>query len=73
MEGHRRSGEHLRTLMEGNPRKKGSQDDSWDDNSAQSTRRGGRGGGGGSRFSTVLVIVGTFSQVLWLVGRLLEE
>lgn len=69
MEGHRRSDEHLRTLMEGNPRKKGSQD-SWDDNSAQSTRRGR---GGGSRFSTVLVIVGTFSQVLWLVSRLIEE
>ncbi|CAB1103710.1 unnamed protein product [Ectocarpus sp. CCAP 1310/34] len=95
-EGQRRSGEHLRTLMEGAPRKevRSSRDspadggivaaggrgsgvgtaaavekrmvDGEDDNSA-------RGGGvGGSRFATVLVIVGTFSQVLWLVGRLIE-
>ncbi|CAM9658326.1 unnamed protein product [Pylaiella littoralis] len=53
--------------MEVNPRKKGGQD-SWDDDSAQATR----GARGGSRFSTVLVIVGTFSQVLWLVSRLIE-
>ncbi|CAM9384692.1 unnamed protein product [Ectocarpus sp. 6 AP-2014] len=95
-EGQRRSEEHLRTLMEGSPRKKvgfsrglladggivtaggrGSgvgtaaavgerMVDGEDDNSA-------RGGCvGGSRFATVLVIVGTFSQVLWLVGRLIE-
>lgn len=40
-----------------------------DDNSAQSTR-GARVGG--SRFATVLVIVGTFSQVLWLVSSLVH-
>ncbi|CAM9929098.1 unnamed protein product [Ectocarpus sp. 12 AP-2014] len=95
-EGQRRSEEHLRTLMEGTPRKevrssRGSPADGGivtaggrgsgvgtaaaveertvdgeDDNSA-------RGGCvGGSRFATVLVIVGTFSQVLWLVGRLID-
>lgn len=65
--------------MEGNPRRaarvssdgeggvggeKGADGD--DDNSAQSSRRGG------SRLATVLVIVGSFSQVLWLVGSLLQ-
>lgn len=44
--------------------------DGEDGNSAQSARAGGVGG---SRFATVLVIVGTFSQVLWLVSRLIEE
>ena len=29
-------------------------------------------GSGGSRFATVLVIVGTFSHVLWLLGSLLQ-
>lgn len=65
--------------MEGNPRRatrvssygeggaggeKGTDGD--DGNSAQSSRRGG------SRLATILVIVGTFSQVLWLVGSLLQ-
>lgn len=36
-----------------------------DDNSAKSAR-------GGSRVATVLVIVGTFSQVFWLLSRLIE-
>lgn len=43
--------------------------DGGDDNSAQPTR--GRTAGG-SRFATVLVIVGTFSQVLWLVSSLVH-
>lgn len=43
--------------------------DGGDDNSAQSTRGGTVGG---SRFATVLVIVGTFSQVLWLVSSLVD-
>lgn len=38
-----------------------------DDNSAQSAR-----GQSGSRFATVLVIVGTFAQFLWLAGSLLQ-
>lgn len=40
-----------------------------DDNSAQSTRGVSVGG---SRFATVLVVVGTFSQVLWLVSSLVH-
>lgn len=39
--------------------------DGEDDNSAKSAR-------GGSRFATVLVIVGTFSQVLWLLSRFIQ-
>ncbi|CAM9922976.1 unnamed protein product [Scytosiphon promiscuus] len=105
-EGQRRSEEHLRILMEGNPRRRREGLFSWgfssgagdvatvgstnsdvpgpkraaaadhstvdgeDGNSAQSARAGGVGG---SRFATVLVIVGTFSHVLWLVSRLIEE
>lgn len=94
-EGQRRSEEHLRVLMEGNPRRKKGHSSGFslssgvapasghgletgtagavdggiaggeDGNSAKSTR-------GGSRFATVLVIVGTFSHVLWLVSWLIE-
>lgn len=66
--------------MEGNPRKLGrvygesrassigtGEEVGGDGNSAQPAR-----GTGGSRFATVLVIVGTFAQLLWLVGSLLQ-
>lgn len=78
---YRRSEEHLRDLMEGNPRrsarvsseilsgaKVGEEGTAvGDGNSAPSAR-----GSGGSRFATVLVIVGAFSQVLWLAGSLMQ-
>lgn len=82
-EGYRRSEEHLRDLMEGHPRNGGRV--SGDGVGGVATREEGvegggdgnsappaRGWGGGSRFATVLVIVGSFSQVLWLVGSLLQ-
>lgn len=43
--------------------------DGGEDNSAKLTRGANVGG---SRFATVLVIVGTFSQVLWLVSSLVN-
>ena len=78
-EGYRKSEEHLRNLMEGNPRRAPRISDDresetsegeggtagGDDNSSQSSSRS-------SRLATILVIVGTFSQVLWLVGSLLQ-
>lgn len=58
--------------MEGNPRSAKNEADEEraltdEDNSAQSMR-----GAGGSRLATVLVIVGTFAQALWLAGSLLQ-
>eukprot|EP00904_Undaria_pinnatifida_P004137 jgi/Undpi1/13724/HiC_scaffold_9.g03377.m1 len=71
------SEERRRNLMEGNPRKGagasldlgagvgGGEEGFW--NAAPPAS-----GSGGSRFATVLVIVGTFSHVLWLLGSLLQ-
>lgn len=80
IEGYRRSQEYFRNLMEGAPRsgkerRNAHNGDTMgeegvyarDDNSANSGR-----GTRGSRLATVLVIVGTFAQALWLAGSLLQ-
>lgn len=83
-EGYRRSEEHRRHLMEGTRSSKvsraevvadtegvrgseGEGEEGIGNNSAYSARVGG-----GSRLATVLVIVGTFAQALWLAGSLLQ-
>lgn len=79
-EGYRRSREYFRDLMEGTPRNAKERKVAWskdvgndegvlsrDDNSASSAR-----GSRGSLLATVLVIVGTFAQALWLAGSLMQ-
>lgn len=70
--------------MEGNPRNVGRGASSSEIRASSGIRTAGEEVGGdgnsaqpargreGSRFATVLVIVGTFAQLLWLVGSLLQ-
>lgn len=78
-EGYRRSAEHRRDLMEGTRSGSGSgrKESAHGERPLESGEQGvGNNSapreGGGSRLATVLVIVGTFAQALWLAGSFLQ-
>lgn len=84
MEGYRHSEEHRRNLMEGtrSSTSGGSRKDyahaagwrerPWGSGEQEVGNNSAPREGGGSRLATVLVIVGTFAQVLWLAGSFLQ-
>lgn len=75
---YRRSQEHRRDLMEGTRSSSAATKQSVDGVVWRDWGQQGVGNnsatkeGGGSRLATVLVIVGTFAQALWLAGSFLQ-